>query len=516
MLSSALSLAAERERTQRRLIDFTRAAWGVVEPGKAFISGWHIEAIADHLQAVSEGQIRRLIVNVPPRHMKSLQDAVFWPSWDWIKNPSRQWLFSSYAHSLSIRDSVRCRRLLEHPWYQARWGTKFRLTSDQNTKLRFDNDKNGYRLATSVDGSLTGEGGDIIVVDDPHNVRQVESATTRQAVLDWWDQSMSTRLNGADGAYVIVMQRVHERDLVGHILATELGYDHLCLPAEYEANHPTPVKSSLGFTDPRKEEGDLLWPARFTRATINEIKGKLGSLGAAGQLQQRPSPKGGAILRRDWWRSWLQVKLPECSLIIQSWDTAFGEKEQGDYSRCTTWGVFKPVKDGPECAIMLDARGGKPEFPDLRRQAQDLYDEWSPDIVLIENKASGLSLAQELRKAGVPVRIFDPKGRIRGARVGGDKVARANMASVILEGGRIYAPCKLATDGKSRIATKFTDWAEEVVAECQAFPAGEHDDYVDSCTQTWLTLRYGLGVEAPDDEEKAKPTKQPKRKAMYG
>lgn len=507
----------EREGIQRRLIDFTRAAWGVVEPGKKFIGGWHIDAISDHLQAVSEGQLKRLIINVPPRHMKSLQDAVFWPSWDWIKNPSRQWLFSSYAQSLSVRDSVRCRRLVESPWYQGRWGHKYRLTSDQNTKLRFDNDKNGYRLATSVDGSLTGEGGDIVVVDDPHNVREVQSAVTRQAVLDWWDQSMSTRLNSEDGAFVIVMQRVHERDLVGHILANELGYDHLCLPAEYEAQHPTPIQSSLGFNDPRTKEGELLWPARFSKRSIDEIKVKLGTIGAAGQLQQRPSPKGGAILRRDWWRPWLKAKMPECSYILQSWDTAYGENEEGDYSRCTTWGVFKPGADMPDSAILLDAQGDKWDMPSLRRKAQDVYDIWLPDVVLIENKATGLSLAQELRKAEVPVRIFDPKGKIRGRRVGGDKTARAHMASVILEGGRIYVPCKLSTDGKSRILGKFPDWAEEVIAECASFPTGEYDDYVDTCTQAWLTMRYGLAFESPDDAEKPLPKDKPAaRKAVYG
>lgn len=448
--------------------------------------------------------------------MKSLSDAVFWPAWDWIKHPERQWLFSSYAHSLSIRDSTRCRRLIESPWYQEQWGHKYRLTSDQNTKLRFDNDKNGYRLATSVDGSLTGEGGDIIVVDDPHNVRQVESATTRQSVLDWWDQSMSTRLNGADGAFVIVMQRVHERDLVGHILATELGYDHLCLPAEYEANHPTPIRSTLKFKDPRTTEGELLWPARFNLKTLNEIKGKLGSIGAAGQLQQRPSPKGGAILQRDWWRPWLRAKMPEVSMIVQSWDTAYGENEEGDYSRCTTWGVFTPVKDAPEAVILLDAQGAKFDFPALRRKAQDLHDIWQPDIVLIENKATGLSVAQELRKAGVPVRIFDPKGKIKGQRVGGDKVARAHMASVILESGRVYAPGQLSADKKFRIEDRFPDWAEEVVAECAAFPTGEYDDYVDTCTQAWLTLRYGLTITSEDDEERPAPVKKPKRRAMYG
>ena len=198
------------ELAGRQLREFVRQAWAVVEPATPFVPGWHIDAIVEHLDAVSRRQIRNLLINVPPRHMKSLLVSVFWPAWEWIRWPERRWLYSSYAASLSIRDSIKCRRLLESPWYQERWADRFALTSDQNTKGRFENSRTGYRLATSVGGAATGEGGDRIVCDDPHNVQEAESDPIRKGTLDWWDVVMSTRVNDPrSAAKVVVMQRCH-------------------------------------------------------------------------------------------------------------------------------------------------------------------------------------------------------------------------------------------------------------------------------------------------------------------
>jgi hypothetical protein len=211
-----------------------RQAWVIVEPSTPFVPGWHIDCIVEHLEAVTRGQIRNLIINVPPRHMKSLLVSVFWPAWEWIRWPERRWLYASYSAQLSIRDSVKCRRLIESPWYRSRWADRFALTSDQNTKGRFDNDRSGYRIATSVGGSATGEGGDRIVCDDPNNVNEVESDSVRKATNDWFDVVMSTRVNDPKTtAKVVVMQRCHEQDLSGHLLE-QGGWEHLCLPAEYE------------------------------------------------------------------------------------------------------------------------------------------------------------------------------------------------------------------------------------------------------------------------------------------
>jgi hypothetical protein len=218
-----------RERATRSLRAFVRQAWHVVEPSTPFVPGFHIDAICDHLEAITRGQLRNLIINVPPRHMKSLLVCVFWPAWDWILHPERRWLYSSYGAPLSTRDSLKCRRLIESPWYRDRWGHIVSLTGDQNAKMRYDNTRPGYRLSTSVGGPVTGEGGDRIVCDDPHKVDEADSDTSRKAVLDWWDVAMSTRVNDPKAsAMVVVMQRCHQRDLSGHLL--EKGnFDHLCL-----------------------------------------------------------------------------------------------------------------------------------------------------------------------------------------------------------------------------------------------------------------------------------------------
>jgi len=237
--------------------------------------------------------------------MKSITASVALPAWCWTTQPNKRFLFASYANSLSIRDSVKCRRLIDSDWYQQLFGDVFDLTTDQNQKQRFENNKTGMRIATSVDGALTGEGGDIIVIDDPHKVREAESTTVREGVLDWWDQAMQTRLNDPKtGAFIIIMQRVHDNDLTGHILSNDYDWDHLCLPARHEANHPYPSTSTIGFKDPRTEEGELLWPNRIDESTLDKLEQSLGMYAASGQLQQRPSPKGGSILKQVWWREW--------------------------------------------------------------------------------------------------------------------------------------------------------------------------------------------------------------------
>ena len=334
--------------------EFTKAAWPTIEPGSEYTSGWHLDAISDHLEAVIEGSIKRLIINIPPRHSKSISTAVVLPAWTWATQPSKKFLYASYSASLSIRDSTKCRRLIDSPWYQAHFGDKFHLSGDMNQKSRFENSENGIRLSTSVAGSLTGEGGDCIVLDDVNNVVEADSQKVRQGVIDWWDQAMQSRLNDPKtGAFIVIQQRVNEQDLTGHILANELGneWDHLVLPARYEIGHPTPVRSSLGFTDPRTEEGELLWPERFGEKELSTLERGLGSYAAAGQLQQRPSPKGSGILKSSWWVPWEKENLPDnIEYVIQSWDTAFETKESSSFSARTTW-AYSSIKDttAPSC-----------------------------------------------------------------------------------------------------------------------------------------------------------------------
>jgi predicted phage terminase large subunit-like protein len=479
---------------RRSLKEFIKNCWQTIEPGREFYDNWHIDAVSEHLQAVVDGKVKRLIINIPPRHMKSISVAVALPAWTWTIQPQKRFLFASYAASLSIRDSVKCRRLIDSQWYQDHFGGVFNLTSDQNQKQRFENNQTGYRIATSVDGALTGEGGDIIVVDDPHNVREAESSAVRESVLDWWDQAMQSRLNDPKtGAFIIITQRVHENDLTGHILSndTDGEWEHLCLPARYEIGHPTPTKSSLGFTDPRTKEGDLLWPERIDEKTLGSLEKSLGTYAAAGQLQQRPMPKGGGILKAEWWVPWEKQDLPDIEYVIQSWDTAFSTKEKTSYSARTTWGVFR--YRGQMNAIAIDMWYDRVTYPELRRAAQEAYDLYEPDAVLIEKKASGQSLLQDLRIAGVPVLEYLPDR---------DKEARAHAASALLEDGRIWFPF----DRK---------WAKDLISICAAFPSGDNDDIVDTCTQAWLRLRKGWFVtHSQDYEEDEQEPRQ--RVTLYG
>ena len=482
------------EKYRRSLREFTKASWGSIEPGVEFQNNWHIDAISEHLQAVVEGNIKRLIINVPPRHMKSISVAVCLPAWTWTRQPDKKFLYASYASSLSIRDSVKCRRLLDSRWYKAHFEDTFKLTSDQNQKQRFENDKTGARIATSVDGAFTGEGGDIIVIDDPHNVRESESSAVREGVLEWWDQAMQTRLNDPKtGAFIIIMQRVHERDLTGHILANELDdeWNHLCLPAKYEIGHPTPTRSFLGFADPRTKEGELLWPKRIDEKTLTSLEKSLGSYASAGQLQQRPMPKGGGILRAEWWVPWDNPDLPDIEYVLQSWDTAFSTKEKTSYSARTTWGVFK--HKGMTCAIVLDMWYDRVSYPELRKIAQEAYYDYEPDAVLIEKKASGQSLLQDLRIAGIPVIEYMPDR---------DKEARAHASSALLEDGRIYYPSS-------------KKWCKDLIDICASFPATDNDDIVDTCTQAWLRLRKGWFVgHSTDYDDDEVPEKR--RITLYG
>lgn len=309
------------------LNEFVRQAWPYVDT-RSYVPNWHIDAIATHLEAVTYGKIHRLIINVPPRHTKSLLVSVFWPAWEWLHNPKNQFLFSAYAETLSIRDSVKCRRLMQTPWYRRLMLANhpgFALMGDQNTKTRYENTLGGYRLATSVEGSNTGEGGDRLVVDDPVNVMEAESIVKRVAVNDWWDGVMTTRLNDAvSGAKVIIMQRCHENDLVGHILTTDGDrWDLLILPARYEGRNL--CKSSLGYEDPRTREGELLYPARFPQEELESLEKSLGMYRAAAQLQQRPSPRSGGMFPIDKVRL---VHAIDRSLItgsVRYWDKAATE-----------------------------------------------------------------------------------------------------------------------------------------------------------------------------------------------
>lgn len=277
----------------RTLHGYVRHAWPHVESAP-FIDSWHIGCMAEHLLAVTAGQIQNLLINIPPGCSKSLMTCVMWPTWEWRLDPSVRWFFSSYDQQLATRDSVKCRTLVASPWYARTWG-RIAFKKDQDQKTYYETVRGGYRLATSIGGHGTGEHPDRIVVDDPHNVRKAESETDRQNVVDWWDLTMPTRGLSRGARRVVIMQRLHHRDLSGHILASKGDFVHLCLPMRYEPRRMT--VTPLGFTDPRTAEGELLTPRQFPEEAVAKLEKSLGPYGVAGQLQQRPQPRGGGLFK---------------------------------------------------------------------------------------------------------------------------------------------------------------------------------------------------------------------------
>jgi predicted phage terminase large subunit-like protein len=314
---------------RKSLYEFVRQGWAEVE-AVPFADNWHVGALCEHLQAVSAGQIAKLLINLPPGMGKSLLTCVFWPAWEWAQDPGVRWLFASYDQRLSTRDSVRCRALLGRPWYRACRRHPFGLTGDQNQKTYYETDRGGYRLATSVGGHGSGEHPDRIVCDDPHNVQQAESPAERQAVLTWWDLTMSTRGVSRDARRVIVMQRLHQDDLSGHVLG-QGDWVHLCLPMRYERGR-MPV-TPLGWADPRAAEGLLLCPEQFSEEAVAGMEKALGAYGSAGQLQQRPVPRQGGMFKASYFNQRVRAA-PFEAQRVRYWDRA-ATQEGGCYTAGT-------------------------------------------------------------------------------------------------------------------------------------------------------------------------------------
>ena len=490
-LDHLLAILAEKS-----LREYIQQAWPILEPGTPFTPGWHIDAIAEHLEAVSRGEIRKLLINMPPRHMKSLSVSVFWPTWEWIRRPELGWLFASYAMSLAVRDSVKCRRIIESPWYQHRWGQAYQLAGDQNAKSRYENTKTGYRISLSVDSAVTGEGADRLVVDDPHNVREAESDAVRSATIAWWRESMSTRINNPKTVTrVVVMQRVHEEDLAGYLLAEEGDWEHLCLPAEYEPKLQIQV-SAIGWQDPRTEPGELLWPQRFGPKELADLKKTLGSYGVAGQLQQRPSPAGGGMLKRFWWRYWcypgqnlppVSVRLPEGGVAsikavplpgkfdetIQSWDATFKDTKASDYVVGQVW-----ARKGAD-KFALDQVRARMDFPATVAAVRALTANWpAARLKLVEDKANGPAVIATLKHEIPGIVPVSPQG---------SKEARAAAVSPDIEAGNVYLP-----------HPSLAPWVDGFVDECATFPAAAHDDQVDAMTQALIRIGTGRVMSAWD------------------
>lgn len=465
---------------ERSLIEFTKQAFPVIEPGVQFRDNWHLHAIADHLEAVSSGEIENLVINIPPGSMKSILVSVAWPAWEWIKNPSLRYLGASYGSELAIRDSMKCRDIIMSEWYRSRWeGVDIRAGDDQKTKYSLT--AGGWRIATSVGGRATGEHPDRKIVDDPTSAAQADSEAERESANVWFDRTLSTRGQSRGARTVVVMQRLHERDVTGHILADLHGYEHLCLPMEYDGRRAV---TSIGWEDPRTKEGSLLWPEMFPRESVDKLKRLLGDYGVSGQLQQRPSPAGGGILKTKHFQLWpAKDELPVFDYVIQSLDCAFSEQTFNDPTAFGAFGVF--THQGKRGIMVLDCWAEHLGYPDLRAK---VVDEWhsiygknakrkgkKADAILIEAKASGQSLIQDLRQANIPVVPYNP-GRA-------DKINRAHQVAPVLELDCIWIPESNKNPGQ------FVTWAKWLISQIEKFPNDEHDDGVDIFTQVIIFLR---------------------------
>lgn len=499
-LLKAIELEENRRDAQNSLYDFVQQAWHVVEPGVPFIPGWHLDVICEHLEAVTWGNLRRLLINIPPRHAKSTIVSVMWPVWEWLHIPNSKFLCASYSGTLSTRDALKARRLIQSPWFQSNWGDRFQLTGDQNAKQRYENTATGYRIASSVGGTATGEGGSRLILDDPHGAQDAQSDAMRETALEWFDTVWATRLNNpSSDAMVTIMQRLHERDISGHILGDLSGWEHLCLPAEWDG---IKRKTSLGPYDPRTKQDELLWPERFTPAVLKELKESLGAYGTAGQLQQDPAPATGGILKTSFFKLWpKEERLPVFEYVLQSYDTAFTEKTTGDPTGCEVWGVF--TYKGERNAMLLDAWDEYLSYPDLRKR---VVDDWStvygsdegkgkgmpskgrrPDRILVEAKASGQSLLQDLRLAKVPAVGYNPGNA--------DKISRAHQAAPTLELGMLWIP-------ESGVNPGFpASWASPFMKQVAKFPVAEHDEYVDCMTQAIIYLKNDRWFELPQSKD---------------
>lgn len=456
MLSSLLAAA-----TRHDFLSFAEKTFTTVNPGRAFVPGWHVEAMAEYLAACETGEVKRLIINLPPRHLKSVLVSVAWPAWLLGWKPERRVICASYAERLALKHSLDSRMTLESNWFARAFPETRLMKPAAGEKLRTT--RQGFRLATSVGASLIGEGGDVLIVDDPLNPRQAESAAYRAACADWFQQGFLTRLDDkGTGAVVLVMQRLHGEDLTGFLLSHQPGvWEHLKLPAIAEAD--TWVRFR-GF-EFLHGAGEALHPAREPIAVLERLRRELGAYVFSAQYQQEPMPREGGMLKAAWFPRF-RAAPAEMERIVQSWDTAAKTGGQNDYSACVTLGVFQGRY------YVIDVWQGRVEYPELKRMVASQALRFKPAAILVEDKASGQSLLQDLRAGGLPLIGICPRG---------GKEARLFSVAGLCESGRVWLP-------------EEAPWLAAFESELFAFPSAAHDDQVDALTQALIWGRERGGV----------------------
>ena len=434
---------------------FAARCFYALNPQAELAMNWHLQVIAAKLTAVREGKIRRLIINLPPRHLKSLMASIAFPAYCLGHDPSAQILCVSYAQDLADKLARDCRSIMMSPWYRQIFPT--RLAPHRQAVQEFITTRQGYRLATSTGGVLTGRGADIILIDDPLKPEEALSAAQRKSANDWFDHTLYSRLNDKrHGAIVIIMQRLHEDDLIGHVLAQE-PWELVRFPAIAETDEVHRIDTIWGPRTFTRRPGEALHPDREPLDTLDRIRRTIGEYNFAGQYQQSPAPLGGGLVKAEWFKRYRPNELPErFDRIVQSWDTANKATELSDFSVCTTWGVRG--KD----LFLLSVFRRRLEYPALKRAVRELQGMFNADVVLIEDKASGTQLIQELIAEGChAAQRYQPTT---------DKIMRLNSQTGMIENGFVYIP-------------EAAPWLAEYLHEMTVFPNGKHDDQVDSTAQ---------------------------------
>ena len=465
-LEEAKRALSMREKAQDNFLEFVNHVYD------GFIQGSHHKQVAKRFETLAKTPGSRLIVNMPPRHTKSEFASYLLPAWLIGKNPELKIIQTTHTAELAVRFGRKVRNLMEMQEYREVF-PDVDLRADSKAAGRWETSQGGEYYAAGVGGAITGRGADLLIIDDPVREQDALSPTSMDAIYDWYTSGPRQRLQPG-GIIVIVMTRWSTKDLVGQVLKKQ-GDDYA---DQWEV---------VEFPAIMPESEEPLWPEFWKKDELLSVKASLPVSKWNSQWMQDPTAEEGSIVKREWWNRWEKEDVPAFSYVIQSLDTAFSKKETADYSAITTWAVFQPETDGAEQIILLDAKRVRLDFPELKKLALEEYRHWEPDCILVEAKASGTPLTQELRRMGIPVTSYTPSR-------GQDKIARMNSVAPIFESGMVWAP--------------EMQFSEEVIEEMAAFPFGDHDDYCDSATMALMRFRQGgfLALENDyNDDDELKP-----------
>jgi len=458
-LRERLDLLKKQEICKTNFLEFIDHMWD------GFICGRHHKIFAEKLEGIANGTIKRLIVNMPPRHTKSEFASTYFPAWIMGRDPSRKIMQTTHTGELAVRFGRKVRNMMDSDIYKQIF-PEVSLSSDSKSAGRWETNKSGEYFAAGVGGAITGRGADLLIIDDPHSEQDAMSPTAMESCWEWYTSGPRQRLQPG-GSIVLVMTRWSGIDLTAKLLEAQKE----ALADQWEI---------VEFPAIFPETENPLWEEFWSLEELLKVKASLPVMKWNAQWMQTPTSEEGSIVKREWWQKWESDTLPNVSYIIQSYDTAFSKKENADYSAISTWGVFRPDEDSPDSIILLDCQKGRYDFPELKRLAMEEYKYWEPDMVLIEAKASGTPLTHELRRLGIPVVNYSPTR-------GHDKTTRMHSVAPIFESGLVYAPQKA--------------FAEEMIEECASFPFGANDDLCDTMTQALIRFREGGLLSLHDDYE---------------